>query len=454
MNDKKRLYQIISLFLILIVTITAIINFIIAGLPKISDITISDKINEDNTKTITLKIKNPFNKNVKCAIEKENKTNSETNWQKPKNNECKFNVNAGTYYIFLKDNKNNITKIKTNNIKINKITGIKVKTDKIYLTLGETYKLEPTVEAIGEIDKSIKYIIEDNEIISVTDDIITPLKNGTTTLTLKTKDNYTIDLTVIVTDLYKKASLENNNEFLTCNRYTKEENETLDEVLAFKINEAGYQTRGAVVAALRFLVLEFPYRISYYFENGRLNNYDIIKHVDGEGRYYKKGLYLNEYKFETITDSYTGPAIWGCPLMSYHDEKDYGYYPGVAYPNGLDCSGFVTWVLYNAGFDIGDSGSGDTPRNDDMIDFGERHWITRDYILNGNYKVGDLIGWDGHIALIAGFNDTYIYVAEALPGGVVIKEFEKTGSKFYSLYEFINTMDNVYQNEGIYTNMW
>ena len=27
-------------------------------------------------------------------------------------------------------------------------------------------------------------------------------------------------------------------------------------------------------------------------------------------------------------------------------------------PNGLDCSGFVTWSLYNSGLDVGDIGAG------------------------------------------------------------------------------------------------
>ncbi len=454
MKTKKEIYIITTIFLIIIIISVGIINFFIAGTPTIDNIKVSEKINEDLTKTITLKIHNPFDKPVECAIEKENKTNENTKWEKVKNDKCDFNVNAGTYYLFLKDNKGNIEKIKASNIEINKILNLKLNTEKVYLTLGETYKLKGEIESIGNIDETITYTDYDEKIIKVDDGLITPISNGTTKIKVKTTEKIEKEVTVIVTDLYKKANLNNNNTFLTCNRYTKEENELLDEVLAFKINEAGYQTRGAVVAALRFLVLEFPYKIPYFFENGRLNNYDVIKHVDGEGRYYKKGLYLNSYKFDDIVASYTGPATWGCPLMSYHDERQYGYYPGVKYPNGLDCSGFVTWVLYNAGYDIGDSGSGDTPRTDDMIDFGERHWITRDYILNGDYKVGDLIGWDGHIALIAGFTKDNIYVAESLPGGVVIKEFSKTGSKFYTLYEFINDMDKVYKNEGTYTNMW
>ena len=80
--------------------------------------------------------------------------------------------------------------------------------------------------------------------------------------------------------------------------------------------------------------------------------------------------------------------------------------------------------------------------------------MTKDFVLNGSYKVGDLIGRDGHIALIAGLDEENIYIAESLVGGVVIKSFAKNGSELYKLYSFINNMDEYYKEEGNYTNMW
>ena len=75
MKDKKTIYKITSIFLIIIVLSIGIINFIIAGTPRIKTLKVNDKINEDYTKTITLTIHNPFDKNVKCAIETSSKTN-------------------------------------------------------------------------------------------------------------------------------------------------------------------------------------------------------------------------------------------------------------------------------------------------------------------------------------------------------------------------------------------
>ena len=141
MKNKKEIYIITSIFLIILVICTFIINFIIAGKPRIESINISEKINNDLTKTITLKIHNPFNKDVTCAI---------------------------------------VTKKETDKISINKITNLKINTDKIYLTLGETYKLKTEIESIGDVDKTLTYTVQDEKILKVEEGLITPLSNGTT----------------------------------------------------------------------------------------------------------------------------------------------------------------------------------------------------------------------------------------------------------------------------------
>ena len=451
-NSNKLIILSISIMILITMTI-GVLGILHLGIIKIESISISDIINEDNTKTIQIEIHNLFEKEVSCAItDKEELIENEIFWVKAHNNKCSFNVNAGNYYIYIKDSDNNIEKIKTDQININKILDLTINKEKIYLTLGETYQLKGEITSIGDVDKTLTYISSNENIAVVNEGLVTPVSNGTCNIKVKTTNDIEKNVEVIVTDLYKLASQENNKTKLPCGRYSLEENNMIDDILSFKVNEAGYKTRGSVVATARFLVLEFPYRIDYFFENGRLNNYDGKSYVAGEGRYYKKGLYLHEERFNYLEATKYGPAIWGCPLMNWQEES--GYVPGRKYPNGLDCSGFVSWALYNAGFDVGDSGAGDTYRTDDIGDLGIKHELTRDFVLNGSYKVGDLIGRDGHIAIIAGLDDEKIYIAESLVGGVVIKGFSKTGSELYKLYGFINTMDEIYQNEGIYTNMW
>lgn len=245
-------------------------------------------------------------------------------------------------------------------------------------------------------------------------------------------------------------------EKITCNYFTKEENDILDLTLKDRIDKAGYQTRAGVVAAGRFLTLEFDKKIPYFYENGRLNNYGNQKYVDGEGRYYHQGLYLNESRYSDIVASFTGPAAWGCKLKQYEDAKWYGFIPGVKYPNGLDCSGFVSWALLNGGFDVKDSGAGDIISiKDDLYDLGKREKLNKALLNSETIKVGDLIAYPGHMALIIGISsDGYYYIAESLPQfkGVVMNKY--TMKELLENFTDVMLMDSVYLNDGNLTNMW
>jgi len=60
---------------------------------------------EEFTKEIKVSIKNPINQEIQCAIEEKENVDDNTKWITPKNNICEFSVKAGSYYIFLKNNK-------------------------------------------------------------------------------------------------------------------------------------------------------------------------------------------------------------------------------------------------------------------------------------------------------------------------------------------------------------
>ena len=150
-----------------------------------------------------------------------------------------------------------------------------------------------------------------------------------------------------------------------------------------------------------------------------IGEYEGVKVIDAEGRYYHVGLYLHESKFKSITSSTkSGPAIWGCPLMEYSEDR-----MGI---NGLDCSGFVTWAMLNGGFDSKDVGSGNEELIDgELYDYGTHNEITKEYMKKNTYKPGDYIASDGHAALIVGVDEKYVYVAEAYYADVKVSKFEK-----------------------------
>lgn len=319
--------------------------------------------------------------------------------------------------------------------KHNKID-IKLNLEEVYLALNEKVKIITNIE-------DVKFKSLDKSIAIVKDGVITGIKRGTTKIVAK-KFNFKKTIKVYVSDLYTIDILDNDKEFLMCNQYTELENIFLDKVLEYKIKNVGYKTRAAAVEVARFLTLEFKQKIHYFYENGRLTTNGVRSYVDGEGRFYHKGLYLSDLKKEELLATKHGPSIWGCPL--------YTKILGEVTPNGLDCSGFVSWVLLNAGYDVGDVGAGiSKKKKNDLDDLGEKVKITKENI--NKIKVGDLSSRDGHIGIIIGIDNNEYYIAEALDYDLhVLKYDDKELIK--SDWTYIINLDNLYKEDGILTNMW
>ena len=125
--------------------------------------------------------------------------------------------------------------------------------------------------------------------------------------------------------------------------------------------------------------------------------------------------------------------------------------------NGLDCSGFVSWALLNAGFDVKDVGAGFSD-NSDLTDFGELKTLTTSLATSNKIKVGDLLhsyAAGGHIGIIVGMDKDNYYVAQALwydEIGVVITKYKK--SSLPSSFPHVVLMDKYYKKDGNLTNMW
>ena len=76
---------------------------------------------------------------------------------------------------------------------------------------------------------------------------------------------------------------------------------------------------------------------------------------------------------------------------------------------------------------------------------------------SGRVKIGDLIGLDGHAAILAGRDANYYYIAESLntTGGVVITKVAKDKlENRRSIYTFVVLMDDVYKKDGNLTEYW
>ncbi len=368
------------------------------------------------------------------------------------NKECILDIPNEQTNIIIKTNWNEIP-LKLNP-DMNEIIDFTLKEEQIYLISGEEKKIELSLEFLGNPNKEQIFQSENEEIVKVKENTLIGVGPGKTKVNV-TLGKITKSIDVTVTNLLTLPIYKKRKDYLKCGIYTKEDNIVLDEFLEYRINNAGYGTRAGVVEALRFLTLMFPYQINYFYESGRLNNNTGGNYVDGEGRFYHKGLYLHQDKYQEISPKKYGPAIWGCPLTNWQDEA--GFIPGVKYPNGLDCSGFITWAMYNGGFDPKDTGAGDNPwTDDDLSDLGPHELITMKLLQSNTLKAGDIIATDGHIAMIGGIKDGIVYVAESTTywHGVVMHPYTYQELIRTDYLTYVIKMDHYYKEDGNYKEYW
>lgn len=435
------------LFVILITGNYCYRVFYIASIPK----NISVRMEDNNVKiTYSIEDKSMRNK-IYYLIKEDNivpteKENDE--WVLASNNLISYDLDKYVYHVFLKNEDDQIFSVEGTD-KFGSITTLEVSKKKIYLPIGGSYNPTITFDGLGFIDDTISWTSSNNKIASVNEKgTIKALANGKATITAKMMNKETtIDVVVSRLITVKPQLYDYKKPYLTCDLYSKDDNDLMDEILKDRINDAGYKTRAGAVEAARFLTMEFPYRIYYFSENGRL----ATNGVDSEGRYYHVGLYLHPSRFANVGKRRNGPATWGCYMYSgpAHGKRR----------NGLDCSGFISWVLLNGGFDVKDVGAG-LASGLDLTDYGKRTKFTKDLITDKKVKVGDLLSsggpGGGHIAIIAGEDDKYFYVAESLwtpPNvGVVMVPYSK--DKIYKEYYWVMLMDDYYKKDGNLTKMW
>ena len=403
----------------------------------VNDIELKDVSYDD--KVFKIKVGNHYGR-LYCGVSTDS---NDIKWTSFFGNTCKYTIDKlGKYNVYIKKGSDVRELNNINKVFYSSLTG---KKDKYYMAVGAKEKLKISYVSVGA-DVSLK--TSDESIVSVNGSTMIAKGSGKAKVSLGNKE-----VTVVVTNLINKMpkNYNYNRSYLSCNVFNKKEAHLLDEILESRVKDAGYKTRAGVVAAARFLTLEFPYRISYFSENGRLGPpYSLV--VDGEGRYYHKGLYLSEDKYADIKPSYKGPAMWGCSIYSKPSKGNRS--------NGLDCSGFTTWAVLNGGFDIGDLAAhagNDAAQN--LNDYGKEVQLTQEVAMSNKIKAGDLLGEvtvsEGHSALVVGVDDDYYYVAESLwisPLGVNINKYKK--SEFHKHFETVNLMDKYYKKQGNYTAMW
>ena len=409
------------------------------GSIKISKIYINDE-----------KIVVEISKDAKCSL------NNTKNWVKSKNKKCTFDFTEKVTKIYIKTEDGKVEKHNADE-EFGIINSIKVP-ESIYLIQGETEKIEYTVDKKGKVDDKPKFTSSNTDIITVEGETINAVGSGETTVKVSL-GNIEKEIKIYSTNMLtlKTANFNYDKPYLSCGLFSEADNDLLDNVLQYKMDKVGYKTRAAVVEAGRFITLNFPYRINYFSENGRMADWPK---ADGEGRYYHKGLYLHESRFSNLNKDYimNGPNPWGCPIYSNP--------AGGTRLNGLDCSGFISWIIVQGGFDPTDMGAGVDSDKYDFTDIGPKQTIPK-ALDKGELKVGDLLSGDGetsgavgggHIAMLIGVHDGYYYVAEELWGnpspshGAVAQRYTESEFRYYFYWHI--DMSEFYGKDGNLTDYW
>lgn len=435
-------------------------------LPVIVSVDISDTINDDFTRTVKLKCKNndDTENGLRYYISDKEQTDivDTDHWNTTTDGEAEADLSGGEYYVYVTNDSGELAKSDKITVKVDAVTSVEIGKTDTYMNVGMNYSLCAQVDTVGkpgDKEKAVTWKSSAPQTVSVNDGVISALKAGKATVTATTASGLSDSVEITVTDLLRAPKITAYKPLLPAGQYTEEEGALIDAVLESRVNTAGYGTRAGVVAAARFIPLEFNYKIPYFYENGRLDPQPERPYCDGEGRFYHKGLYLTHSKFELLDKKgiLYGPATWGEPLTNW--ENAFGLVPGAKYANGMTCSGFVSWCLYNGGVPLGDVGAGDTPDYDyEYSDFGKRVWLDEDVMRSGILQVGDLIGCDGHIAIIAGFDENNIYIAEALGKGIVMEVRERYREVWEcGDYTYAMLMGDIYaehNGDGDVTEMW
>ena len=207
----------------------------------------------------------------------------------------------------------------------------------------------------------------------------------------------------------------------------------LNNLLRSAVVSAGPGTREAIPAVATTLITT-------------LNNMNMaIPYAYGSAHYQtiynSAGVSINK----TGGTYYGVDPNWGSPLkyrLVYNKPSgttNYYYY------YGLDCSSFVCWTIYNAGFESITKTSGDLRE------------LGTNYALDGSEsskrgKIGDLLYRSGHILIIVGADyENQIYYAAEANNGVEIRKYKFNQNNNGGSQYYIVDMENWYSNHRKYS---
>lgn len=229
----------------------------------------------------------------------------------------------------------------------------------------------------------------------------------------------------------------------TSESYTQIEKSLMEIEFNNRMNSVVGKRNKTVAAAIFLVGLKYsiPYAHRYAAETASYYNY--------VGRYTEKGLFFNKIiDAEGNVHNPWGELVQTHPKFPRHEVQGMGDY----YENGLNCSSFVSWALYNGGA-VTDAKLLNRYFAVNYPKFPGAYQVS---IKEGieDIRIGDLIGFNNaHIAMVIGVNKDNVVFASADGGS--IQGHPSSGLRYHTfnkkttdwdtfLYKYIVKMENVY----------
>ena len=377
---------------------------------KVSVLDLQYKITPDNFTTGKVTIILNANSINNCSyIELPDNTKSS-------NKEVRYEVNSNSNYLFTIGLTNG--QVLRKNIEIDNII-------KNYTCTGEitTTGTKLKVNQAGSEIKGYSWITK-NETVNggSTYNKNKIISSARVSLTFANNKSYEVNCSITDNLLYRFTyDLKNTGTWtkpeMQCNTYTAADRTKLENLLKKAIAAAGGKgTRGGVVEAARFMVGGLDYRVRYQGP----------KSTDSRvGRYAHEGLNIGN------------SSAWGCRVGGY--------------TQGMDCTHFIEWVLYQNGIT---QGAYTFPRSETSKVINKLKPGDLVYVKCGKSCANPSAGLS-HVGIIVGIDGDTYYIAESVPGkdgklGVTMHATSKeTLLKAYTLIGNIP-----FKGEGNVTDMW
>ena len=244
-------------------------------------------------------------------------------------------------------------------------------------------------------------------------------KKGATKVNVEVKD-LAGNITNIDCKVEKIVEIKTPSTVIACKGDRTEYNNQIKNI----VETNGARKRETAAALGRYLSTEIGVKIPYFWAGGHWH-YSWDGHDDPE-------------QFRGVS------PMWGCVIKNMRE-----YMGNDMLPAGIDCTGFVAWVLFNAGFKKSEIGS-----------FSGSTWLTRlggkklDVVdlrgSTGRVKAGDVVWRTGHMGFIIDVQGETVTIAheKGTAWGLVVEKYSsRTGYQIGGGSSFMKVMlmDNFYE---------